>query len=108
MTTNYNYDFIGSDLRKIREEKGITRKQIAEAMFISEETIRGIEKGENDPRLSTLVLICEYLDIDLRDIINHQQVLYQDMVKLRKDINYLVNNSSEEDTENETNNEIDE
>ena len=30
------------------------------------------------------------------------------MVKLRKDINYLVNNSSEEDTENETNNEIDE
>lgn len=89
-----NYDFIGSDLRKIREEKGITRKQIAEAMFISEETIRRIEKGENDPRLSTLVPICEYLDIDLRDIINHQQALYKNMVKLRKDINYLINNSS--------------
>lgn len=93
MTSN-NYDFIGSDLRKIREEKGITRKQIAEEMFISEETIRRIEKGENDPRLSTLVPICEYLDIDLRDIINHQQALYHNMVKLRKDINYLVNNSS--------------
>lgn len=93
MTSN-NYDFIGSDLRKIREEKGITRKQIAEEMFISEETIRRIEKGENDPRLSTLVPICEYLDIDLRDIINHQQALYHNMVKLRRDINYLVNNSS--------------
>lgn len=89
-----NYDFIGSDLRKIREEKGIARKQIAEELFISEETIRRIEKGENDPRLSTLLPICEYLDIDLRDIISHQQALYQNMVKLRKDINYLVNNSS--------------
>lgn len=93
MTINNNYDFIGSDLRKIREEKGITRKQIAEEMFISEETIRRIEKGDNDPRLSTLVPICDYLEVDIRDVINHEAGEYNKFLLLRKDINYLVNNA---------------
>ena len=53
MNLKDNYKFMGSDLRKIREAKGITRKEISEEMNTSEETIRRIEKGENDPRLST-------------------------------------------------------
>lgn len=57
MIINNDYSFIGTDLRKIRESKGISRKEIAEKMYISEETIRRIEKGDNDPRLSTLVPI---------------------------------------------------
>ena len=44
MNLKDNYKFMGSDLRKIREAKGITRKEISEEMNTSEETIRRIEK----------------------------------------------------------------
>lgn len=94
MIINNDYSFIGTDLRKIRESKGISRKEIAEKMYISEETIRRIEKGDNDPRLSTLVPICNYLDIDLKEVINGKEFDYNNLLKLRKEINDLLNNSS--------------
>ena len=89
-----NYNFIGSDLRKIRESKGISRKEIAEKVYVSEETIRRIEKGENDPRLSTLIPICNCLGIELEDIINSSGFEYNNLLSLRKEINYHLNNSS--------------
>lgn len=94
MIVNNNYSFIGSDLRKMRESRRITRKEIAEKMYISEETIRRIEKGENDPRLSTLIPICNYLDIDLEDVINGKNFDYKNLLKIRKEIADLLNNSS--------------
>lgn len=94
MIIQNDYSFIGSDIRKIREQKGVTRKEIAENMFISEETIRRIEKGDNDPRLSTLVPICNYLGIDIKYIINDRQYEYKNLLSLRKEIGDLLNNAS--------------
>lgn len=89
-----SYQFMGSDLRNIREEKGITRKEIADEINTSEETIRRIEKGENDPRLSTIVPICNFLNVELSDVINSSGFTYNNLLSLRKEINYLLNNSS--------------
>lgn len=94
MIVQNDYSFIGSELRKIREAKGISRKEISEKMYISEETIRRIEKGENDPRISTLVPLCDYLEIDLRDLINYREIEYHKLLSLRKEINDLLNGSS--------------
>lgn len=94
MNLKDNYKFMGSDLRKIREAKGITRKEISEEMNTSEETIRRIEKGENDPRLSTIVPICNYLGVELNEVINNSGFEYHNLQALRKEINYLLNNSS--------------
>lgn len=94
MNLKDNYKFMGSYLRKIREAKGITRKEISEEMNTSEETIRRIEKGENDPRLSTIVPICNYLGVELSEVINNSGFEYHNLQALRKEINYLLNNSS--------------
>lgn len=94
MNLKDNYKFMGSDLRKIREAKGITRKEISEEMNTSEETIRRIEKGENDPRLSTIIPICNYLGVELSEVINNSGFEYHNLQALRKEINYLLNNSS--------------
>ncbi len=64
------YTINGSILRKIRESKNISRKKISEDIYVTEETIRRIEKGKNDPRISTLLPICIYLDIDIKDLLN--------------------------------------
>lgn len=89
-----DYKFIGPDLRKIREAKGISRREISEKVYVSEETIRRIEKGENDPRLSTLIPICNCLGIEIEDIINSSGFEYNNLLSLRKEINYHLNNSS--------------
>lgn len=89
-----DYKFIGSDLRKIRESKGISRREISEKVYISEETIRRIEKGENDPRLSTLIPICNCLGIEIEDIINSSGFEYNNLLSFRREINYHLNNSS--------------
>lgn len=94
MIIDNDYSFIGSDIRKIRESKGITRKEIAENLYISEETIRRIEKGDNDPRISTLVPICNYLGIDIKDFINDTEFEYKNLLSLRKEIGDLLNNDS--------------
>lgn len=94
MIIDNDYSFIGSDIRKIRESKGITRKEIAENMYVSEETIRRIEKGENDPRISTLVPICNYIGIDIKDLINDREFEYNNLLSLRKEIGDLLNNAS--------------
>lgn len=94
MIIDNDYNFIGSDIRKIRESKGITRKEIAENMYVSEETIRRIEKGENDPRISTLVPICNYIGIDIKDLINDREFEYNNLLSLRKEIGDLLNNAS--------------
>ena len=94
MIIDNDYSFIGSDIRKIREAKGITRKEIAENMYVSEETIRRIEKGENDPRISTLVPICNYIGIDIKDLINDREFEYNNLLSLRKEIGDLLNNAS--------------
>ena len=64
---------IGKKLRKLREEKNITRKELAEKTYISEETIRRIEKEENDPRISTLYSLYENLDVDLQLLFNENK-----------------------------------
>lgn len=94
MIIDNDYSFIGSDIRKIREAKGITRKEIAENMYVSEETIRRVEKGDNDPRISTLVPICNYIGIDIKDLINDREFEYNNLLSLRKEIGDLLNNAS--------------
>ena len=40
--------------------------------------------------------ICNYIGLDLKDIINHEVNEYNNLLSLRKEINYLLNNSSVE------------
>ena len=63
-------------------------------MYVSEETIRRIKKGENDPRISTLVPICNYIGIDIKDLINDREFEYNNLLSLRKEIGDLLNNAS--------------
>lgn len=87
------YIFIGSELRKIRESKNVSRKEITEKLYISEETIRRIEKGNNEPRISTLIPICIYLDIEIKDLFKSDNTQrYSTFNNIRRELNYLINN----------------
>lgn len=60
-----NQPELGKLISEIRNQKGITQKQLSESCNIDIRTIQRIECGEVVPRHSTLKLISEFLEYDL-------------------------------------------
>jgi transcriptional regulator with XRE-family HTH domain len=59
-----NQPELGTRISEIRNQKGITQKELSETCRIDIRTIQRIEGGEVTPRLSTLRLIAEALSTD--------------------------------------------
>lgn len=56
---------LGKKIFEIRNQKGITQKELADSCNVDIRTIQRIEAGEVVPRMSTLKLISDILDIEL-------------------------------------------
>jgi len=55
---------IGNKLNQLRNQKGLTQKELSEQCGIDIRTIQRIESGEVSPRMSTLKLIAKILEFD--------------------------------------------
>lgn len=71
---------IGSRLRKAREEKHLTREQLAELVNLTDGYIRMIECGERTPRLGTFLNIISALEVTadyiLCDVVSYGYGVY--------------------------------
>ena len=61
---------IGSFLKELRKEKGMTQEQLAEQLNISNRSVSRWETGSSLPDLSILIILAEYYDVDIREIID--------------------------------------
>ena len=61
---------IGSFLKELRKEKGITQEQLAEQLNTSNRSVSRWETGSNLPDLSMLIILAEYYDVDVKEIID--------------------------------------
>lgn len=64
---------IGSFLRQLRKEKGITQEQLAEILNVSGRTVSRWETGTNMPDLSVLIQIAEYYDIEMKELLKGER-----------------------------------
>ena len=64
---------IGSFLKELRKEKGITQEQFAEILGVSGRTVSRWETGNNMPDISLLVHIAEYFEVSIPEIINGER-----------------------------------
>jgi len=64
---------IGTFLKELRKEKGITQEQFAEHLGTSGRTISRWETGSNMPDISLLVEIAEFFDVSIPEIINGER-----------------------------------
>lgn len=64
---------VGSRIRKIRKNRGISAKEIAISLGVSSSFISGIEKGTNKCSLENLERICETLGITLGEFFTDPQ-----------------------------------
>ena len=68
-----NQKVVGSFLKELRKEKGITQEQFAEIMEVSARTVSRWETGSNMPDLEVLILIADYYGVELREILDGER-----------------------------------
>ena len=61
----YYYGEFGLLLRRYRENKQFSCEYLAELCDISDRCISNIERGKSDPKLSTVLKLCNECDIDV-------------------------------------------
>lgn len=64
---------IGSFLKELRKEKGITQEEFAEKLNVSGRTVSRWETGTNMPDISLLVEIAAFFDVSIPEIINGER-----------------------------------
>ena len=68
-----NMERIGSFLKNLRKEKGITREQLTEKMGVSSRTVSRWETGSNLPDLSILIELADLYNVDIRELIDGER-----------------------------------
>ena len=68
-----NQKKIGTLLKKLRNEKGLTQEQFAEVVNVSNRTVSRWENGNNMPDLDILIQISDYYEIDLRELLDGER-----------------------------------
>lgn len=67
------------NLRKIREEKKLTRDELANLSGVNKFTIQALENGltsTSNAKLSTLTALAKALNVKVRDIVNESVKIY--------------------------------
>lgn len=64
---------IGSFIKELRKEKGLTQEQLAEQLNVSRRTVSRWETGDNLPDLDILIEMADYYDIDLRELLDGER-----------------------------------
>jgi len=67
MTMNIEQE-VGSRIRKLRKDKGLTQEELGEKAGLSYKHIGEVERGEVNPSLTTLAAIAKGLDVGIGDL----------------------------------------
>jgi len=58
----------GQQLKRVREEKGISSAELGRLTYIDKPHITRLEKGGTNPTLTTLIKLAEALDIEIHEL----------------------------------------
>ena len=82
---------IGSFLQEVRKDKGLTQKELAEQIGISDKTISKWENGNSVPDTSMLLPLCEALGITVNEFLSCEKILPENYsVKAEENIMALI------------------
>ena len=64
---------IGKFLKELRTEKNLTQEQLAESLNVSRRTVSRWETGFNLPDLDILVIMSDFYQVDLRELLDGER-----------------------------------
>lgn len=85
---------IGIRIAELRKNVGFTQEQLAAKMEISSKYLSSIERGRENPTLSTLIKLAEALNVDLGAIFDSIQI--EDPLKRKSMIQTLIKDADPE------------
>ena len=65
------------NLKKLRAEAGISQKQLAEAVGVSQQSINKYENHNIEPDIATLIRIAEYFNTSVDYLVGHTDVRHR-------------------------------
>ena len=69
-----NKQKIGDFIKKKRKEKGLTQKELAEKLEITDRAISKWERGINCPDISLLKDLCKILETDINELLSGKEL----------------------------------
>lgn len=60
---------IGNNIRKYREQSGLTQKQLAEILGLNNSRISNWEQGANNPPADMIAKLCETLNVSASELL---------------------------------------
>ncbi len=70
MSNHHNQSKIGKNIKKVRQDKGISQDRLSKLADLSLNTIVTVESGANpNPTIETLTKIAKALDVGVDDLI---------------------------------------
>lgn len=63
---------VGNRIRELRIERGLSQLDLADEAEVPLSQIGRIERGENNPTISTLYALCNALKIELKTLVDFQ------------------------------------
>ena len=63
---------VTTHLREVRKSKGLTQKEVAEALLISKDSLSRYERGEQDPRLDVAIRLSKNYNVSMESLYDIQ------------------------------------
>lgn len=99
---------IGENIKKLRKNKGLSQKQLAEILNLSEITIRRYEKCSNIPTIETINKIADALGMPLSELLGNSVKTNDIGIKINEllEVNISNNTGAEKNISEMTINEL--
>ncbi len=63
----------GLFIAKLRKEKGMTQKQLAEKLFVTDRAVSKWERGIGYPDITIITKLAKILEVNVNDILNGEK-----------------------------------
>ena len=84
---------IGKFIANARKEKGMTQRELADTLLISDKTISKWECGKGLPEVSLMLPLCEALDISVNDLLSGERISDIDYKKKAEETEFTVSSA---------------
>ena len=61
-------------LKELRIEKGLTQKQLAKELNVSEDSVYNWEKGRSEPSINDLIILATMLDVTIDYLVGKTEI----------------------------------
>lgn len=75
---------IGENIKRIRKEKGLTQKELADKCNLSRSYLADVERDRYNPSLDTLMVIAKNLDVKVSTLLGENEEFDYDSIRISR------------------------